>query len=218
MPIENMVYIAHGPSDVPFSVLNQYGARTFAVYTQLRQRVSSRSPAYRSKAVPEGLGQRTTGQEVTLRGGSHTGSRRSQRTSPIVASGRSVKPSANRQSTSSKLHRRPRPRKTSSHEQSRSSGRSRATRSRRPKAPGSLAAEAGLPPRYWKTVLRWVDIPRRVGEIPTIVELPLTPVSPVDPSSYLHAVLVAKCEGYPCTADIANSSESVRGPVGYVDF
>jgi hypothetical protein len=33
VPIENMIYIADGPSDVPvFSILNQYGGRTFAVY------------------------------------------------------------------------------------------------------------------------------------------------------------------------------------------
>src|SRR5262249_45958322 len=33
IPFENMIYIADGKSDVPvFSVLNQYGGRTFAVY------------------------------------------------------------------------------------------------------------------------------------------------------------------------------------------
>ena len=33
VPIENMVYIADGPSDVPlFSVLNKFGGRTYAVY------------------------------------------------------------------------------------------------------------------------------------------------------------------------------------------
>ena len=34
VPFKNMVYIADGPSDVPvFSILNQYGGRTFGVYT-----------------------------------------------------------------------------------------------------------------------------------------------------------------------------------------
>jgi hypothetical protein len=33
VPIENMIYIADGPSDVPvFSIINQYGGRTLAVY------------------------------------------------------------------------------------------------------------------------------------------------------------------------------------------
>lgn len=33
VPIENMIYIADGPSDVPvFSILKQYGGRTYAVY------------------------------------------------------------------------------------------------------------------------------------------------------------------------------------------
>jgi hypothetical protein len=33
IPFENMIYIADGPSDVPvFSILNQYGGKTFAVY------------------------------------------------------------------------------------------------------------------------------------------------------------------------------------------
>lgn len=33
VPFENMIYIADGPSDVPvFSVLKQYGGRTFAIY------------------------------------------------------------------------------------------------------------------------------------------------------------------------------------------
>jgi hypothetical protein len=33
VPFQNMVYIADGPSDIPcFSLLNQYGGRTFAVY------------------------------------------------------------------------------------------------------------------------------------------------------------------------------------------
>jgi len=36
IPFENMIYIADGKSDVPvFSVLNQYGGRTFAVYDGL---------------------------------------------------------------------------------------------------------------------------------------------------------------------------------------
>lgn len=35
VPIENMIYIADGPSDVPvFSILNQYGGMTFAVYNK----------------------------------------------------------------------------------------------------------------------------------------------------------------------------------------
>lgn len=35
IPIENMIYIADGPSDVPvFSILNQYGGVTFAVYNK----------------------------------------------------------------------------------------------------------------------------------------------------------------------------------------
>ena len=33
VPFENMIYVADGPSDVPvFSILNQYGGKTFAVY------------------------------------------------------------------------------------------------------------------------------------------------------------------------------------------
>lgn len=33
VPFENMIYIADGPSDVPaFSIVNQYGGKTFAVY------------------------------------------------------------------------------------------------------------------------------------------------------------------------------------------
>ena len=33
VPFENMIYIADGPSDVPvFSILQQYGGKTFAVY------------------------------------------------------------------------------------------------------------------------------------------------------------------------------------------
>jgi hypothetical protein len=33
VPFQNMIYIADGPSDIPcFSILNQYGGRTFAVY------------------------------------------------------------------------------------------------------------------------------------------------------------------------------------------
>jgi haloacid dehalogenase-like hydrolase len=33
VPFQNMIYIADGPSDVPvFSILNQYGGKTFAVY------------------------------------------------------------------------------------------------------------------------------------------------------------------------------------------
>ena len=33
VPFENMMYIADGPSDIPvFSVLNQFGGRTYAVY------------------------------------------------------------------------------------------------------------------------------------------------------------------------------------------
>ena len=37
IPFENMIYIADGKSDVPvFSVLNQYGGRTFAVYDGLK--------------------------------------------------------------------------------------------------------------------------------------------------------------------------------------
>lgn len=38
VPFQNMIYIADGPSDVPvFSVLNQYGGRTFAVYNPERE-------------------------------------------------------------------------------------------------------------------------------------------------------------------------------------
>jgi hypothetical protein len=35
VPFQNMIYIADGPSDIPvFSIINQYGGRTFAVYRQ----------------------------------------------------------------------------------------------------------------------------------------------------------------------------------------
>jgi len=38
VPFQNMIYVADGPSDVPvFSVLNQYGGRTFAVYNPQRE-------------------------------------------------------------------------------------------------------------------------------------------------------------------------------------
>lgn len=38
VPIENMIYIADGPSDVPvFSILRQYGGKTMAVYNPGRQ-------------------------------------------------------------------------------------------------------------------------------------------------------------------------------------
>jgi hypothetical protein len=34
VPIRNMIYVADGPSDVPcFSVINQFGGKTFGVYT-----------------------------------------------------------------------------------------------------------------------------------------------------------------------------------------
>lgn len=33
VPFENMIYVADGPSDIPvFSILNQYGGKTFAIY------------------------------------------------------------------------------------------------------------------------------------------------------------------------------------------
>ena len=33
VPIQNMIYVADGPSDIPvFSIINQFGGRTFAVY------------------------------------------------------------------------------------------------------------------------------------------------------------------------------------------
>ena len=33
VPFQNMIYVADGPSDIPsFSVINQYGGKTFAVY------------------------------------------------------------------------------------------------------------------------------------------------------------------------------------------
>jgi hypothetical protein len=33
VPFQNMIYIADGPSDIPvFSLINQFGGRTFAVY------------------------------------------------------------------------------------------------------------------------------------------------------------------------------------------
>ena len=33
IPFQNMIYVADGPSDIPcFSILNQYGGRTFAVF------------------------------------------------------------------------------------------------------------------------------------------------------------------------------------------
>ena len=35
IPFENMIYVADGPSDVPvFSILNQYGGKTYAVYNE----------------------------------------------------------------------------------------------------------------------------------------------------------------------------------------
>jgi hypothetical protein len=35
VPFQNMIYVADGPSDIPvFSVVNQYGGRTFAVYRE----------------------------------------------------------------------------------------------------------------------------------------------------------------------------------------
>jgi hypothetical protein len=39
VPFKNMVYVADGPSDIPvFSLLNQYGGRTYAVYRPGSQR------------------------------------------------------------------------------------------------------------------------------------------------------------------------------------
>lgn len=36
VPISNMIYIADGPSDIPcFSIINQYGGKTFAVYNRI---------------------------------------------------------------------------------------------------------------------------------------------------------------------------------------
>lgn len=80
IPFENMVYVADGPSDVPvFSLLNQYGGKTYAVYdagsmAQFRQvkalseqdRVESYGPADYSEGTHTYMWLTTAVQDIAL--------------------------------------------------------------------------------------------------------------------------------------------------------
>ncbi len=81
IPFENMIYVADGPSDVPvFSILNQYGGRTYAVYDptsdgQFRQvkalseqgRVQSYGPADYSEGTHTYMWLTTTVEDIALK-------------------------------------------------------------------------------------------------------------------------------------------------------
>lgn len=58
VPFQNMIYIADGPSDVPaFSIVNQYGGRTFAVYRpKVRDQFESANRLQKEKRV-QGIGE-----------------------------------------------------------------------------------------------------------------------------------------------------------------
>jgi hypothetical protein len=57
VPIENMIYIADGPSDVPvFSILNQYGGRTFAVYNPEKEKEFRQVVRLQEQGRVQGLG------------------------------------------------------------------------------------------------------------------------------------------------------------------
>jgi hypothetical protein len=81
IPFENMIYVADGPSDVPvFSILNQYGGKTYAVYdsrsnAQFRQvkalseqgRIQSYGPADYSEGTHTYMWLTTTVQDIGLK-------------------------------------------------------------------------------------------------------------------------------------------------------
>ena len=57
VPIENMIYIADGPSDVPvFSVLNQYQGKTFAVYNPGQEKEFRQVVRLQEQGRVKGLG------------------------------------------------------------------------------------------------------------------------------------------------------------------
>lgn len=81
IPFQNMIYIADGPSDVPvFSILNQYGGKTYAVYgpenrSEFRQvktlmdqgRIQGMGPADYREGTPTALWIETTVNEIAHR-------------------------------------------------------------------------------------------------------------------------------------------------------
>lgn len=57
VPIENMIYVADGPSDVPvFSILNQYGGKTFAVYNPQEEKEFRQVLRLQEQGRVQGLG------------------------------------------------------------------------------------------------------------------------------------------------------------------
>jgi hypothetical protein len=57
VPFENMIYIADGPSDVPvFSILNQYGGKTYAVYDPRDERQFRQAVDLQAAGRVQGLG------------------------------------------------------------------------------------------------------------------------------------------------------------------
>jgi hypothetical protein len=57
VPIENMIYVADGPSDVPvFSIINQYGGRTFAVYNPANEKEFRQVVGLQEQNRVQGLG------------------------------------------------------------------------------------------------------------------------------------------------------------------
>jgi hypothetical protein len=58
VPFENMIYVADGPSDVPvFSILNQYGGKTFAVYNPAEERQFRQVVNLQDAGRVQGLGE-----------------------------------------------------------------------------------------------------------------------------------------------------------------
>jgi hypothetical protein len=57
VPFENMIYVADGPSDIPvFSILNQYGGKTCAVYNPVSEKEFRQVLALHSQGRVQGLG------------------------------------------------------------------------------------------------------------------------------------------------------------------
>jgi hypothetical protein len=58
IPFQNMVYIADGPSDIPvFSILNQYGGKTFAVYKPGSMRDFEQARSLQEQGRVQGIGE-----------------------------------------------------------------------------------------------------------------------------------------------------------------